>query len=302
MEWMRRYETLVRLSGLRIHPRALFILAFVVLVVFIAAAALTGELFLLLLGLLVADLVVFGPYFRGEAKVREIEENLPDALKQMANTLRSGGTYEVAIREVVYSDYGELSRQFSLVLRDLESGIDFRRAFERLAGRVPSEALRRMIRIMLDAVHVGGGLADVLEDLAEDTREINKIYVQRRTRTAMQTLFIVLLSTFLGPFIFGTASGLMDFMVKMGERLAASSSLGFGVSPEQVAESVQAIQTIQGLILAYTLFQAAAAAFVVSIIREGTPGGGIRNAPIFLVLAYAVLLLGRLAVASLLGA
>lgn len=297
MGWLARYEKLARLGGLRIPAYMIFGFAALVAAVFILAGVALGNLLFILGGLAAADLIVMIPYLRGEMKVREMEENLPDALKQMAVTLRSGGTYEVALREVVYSDYGELSRQFSRVLKDLESGMDLRRAFERLAGRVPSESLRRMITIMLDAIQMGGGLADVLDDIAEDLRELNRIKTERRVRTAMQTMFITLLSTLLGPFIFGTALGIMDYMADVGKEFGRQ-----GIMPaEELESNLAAIHTIQGMILFYTLFQALAAAFVVSVIREGTPAKGLRNAALFVFLAYLLLSAGRSIVAVLMG-
>lgn len=297
MRWLVKYEKLARLGGLKIPVYMLFGIALLVAAVLVLLGIALKNFFLILGGLAAADLIIMVPYMRGESKVREIEENLPDALKQMASTLRSGGTYEVAIREVVYSDYGELSRQFSHVLKDLESGMDLRRAFERLAGRVPSDSLRRMTTIMLDAIQMGGGLAGVLEDVAEDLREFNKIKTERRVRTAMQTMFIMLLSIVLGPFIFGTASGLMDYMAKIGEEFGRQGVISIG----DLESNISAIRAIQDMILFYTLFQALAAAFVVSIVREGNATQGLRNAAIFVFIAYLFLFAGRSVVTALMG-
>ncbi len=297
MEWVERYEKLARLGGVKLPPYMIFGAALLVAAVFCLVGIAFGNLFFVLVGLVVGDLIVVFPYLRGEMKVREIEENLPDALKQMASTLRSGGTYEVALREVVYSDYGELSRQFAHVLKDLESGMDLRRAFERLGGRVPSQNLRRMITIMLDAIQMGGGLANVLEDIAEDLRELNKIRTERKVRTAMQTMFIMLLSVVLGPFIFGAASGLMDYMAELGKEFGGKGLL----SLEELEANINAIHAIQDMILVYTLFQALAAAFVVSIIREGRPAPGLRNAAFYVFFAYVFLFVGKHLVLMLLG-
>ncbi len=297
MGWMEEYEKLARLGGVKIPPYVIFGAAFLVVAISVLAGVVLGNFFLILLGLVVGDLIVTLPYIRGYQKVREIEENLPDALKQMASTLRSGGTYEVALREVVYSDYGELSKQFAHVLKDLESGMDLRRAFERLAGRVPSEDLRRMVTIMLDAIQMGGGLAGVLEDIAEDLRELNKIKTERKVRTAMQTIFIMLLSTVLGPFIFGAASGLMDYMAELGKEFSSKGLL----SPENVESSLAGIHAIQGMILFYTIFQAVAAALIVSMIREGRPASGLRNAAFYMFFAYVFLFVGKTLVITLLG-
>ena len=48
--------------------------------------------------------------------INAIEEALPDALKQLSDTLKAGGTYEYALREIATSEYDYLSKEMKNVI------------------------------------------------------------------------------------------------------------------------------------------------------------------------------------------
>ncbi|MEK6820824.1 MAG: hypothetical protein AABY11_00295, partial [archaeon] len=75
----------------------------------LAVLKINDPLIAFLAALIVIDLMIGIPYMKGKARVESIEENLPDALKQIADTLKTGSTYEYALREVAASQYGPLT-------------------------------------------------------------------------------------------------------------------------------------------------------------------------------------------------
>jgi len=66
------------------------------------------------------DLMLGYPYIKGIGRINKIEEELPEALKQMADILKAGGTYEYALREISHADFGPLTTELENVLRKLE--------------------------------------------------------------------------------------------------------------------------------------------------------------------------------------
>ncbi|HIQ10279.1 MAG TPA: type II secretion system F family protein, partial [Euryarchaeota archaeon] len=165
MSFIEDYRKHLHLIGIRINPMLLFFTGFVVVAVSALLSLVFHELLFFLIGLVIADFIVFYPYYKAVKTVASIEENLADALKQIASTLQAGGTFEMALREVVNADYGPLSKQFRYVLNDLQGGSVIDIALGRFAERVPSDLVRRTVTIIIDAFHAGGGLAKVLEDV-----------------------------------------------------------------------------------------------------------------------------------------
>ena len=140
--------------------------------------------------LVVADLMIGYPYLKASQRIDEIEEALPDALKQIADTLRAGGTYEYALREIAAAEYGPLRKEMNNVLRKLEEGENFENALKTLSQNVDSRLVQRTVTIIIDSVKSGAGLADILDEISEDVRATHQITSERKTRT-MPVRYIV---------------------------------------------------------------------------------------------------------------
>ena len=297
MSFLESYRKHLYLIGIRIDPKLLFLTGFIVVAISAVLSLVFHDLLPFLVGLVVADFIVFYPYYRAVKTVASIEENLSDALKQIASTLRAGGTFEMALREVVNADYGPLSKQFRYVLNDLQSGSVIDIALGRFAERVPSDLVKRTVTIIIDAFHAGGGLAKVMEDVAEDARQTHRLMEERKAKTTMQSMFIVVSAVVLFPFIVGAAFGIMDFFKRMGKTFAGTQIL----SAEEYANMVSAMDTIQMFLTVYVLFQAAVSSLMISAMREGRALAGIRFAPVFMLIAYLILKGTTALVAGLLG-
>ena len=120
------YEYYMRQSGMDV-PVMLWLLSSFIAALAVGLLLLVGSAILRfnepLLGVLgfaiVLDIMLAYPYLKGRGRIESIEANLPDALKQMADTLKAGSTYEYALREIAYSQYGALTEEMKKVLRKL---------------------------------------------------------------------------------------------------------------------------------------------------------------------------------------
>ncbi len=295
--FLERYRKILRLAGIYTNPVLLFGSALLVILASVVLSVAFYSLWPLLAGLLLADIIIVYPYGKGESILREIEMNLPDALKQMATTLQSGGTFEMAVREVVSSDYGALSRQFRYVLDDLQSGETVDAALFKLSQRIPSPLLARTTTIISDAVRAGGGLAKVLSDVADDAAESNRLLIERHTKTTMQAMFIVTASVLLAPFIVGAAMGITSFFVSLGKSFLVNGLM----KPKDFNDMVGGIRLLHSLLTFYVLFQAGLSAYMLAAIRGDSTSSGTKYLPIFLIVAYVVLVGAAGFVQGLLG-
>jgi pilus assembly protein TadC len=114
------------------------------------------------------------PYMKKESVIDNIEYNFSDALKQMADTLKAGDTYESALREVVTAGYGRLSDEMQIALVRLEEGENIETSLRGFAERIDSKLIKRTITILLDSIKTGAGLSTILDDISDDVREAYK--------------------------------------------------------------------------------------------------------------------------------
>ncbi|MBI5225404.1 type II secretion system F family protein [Candidatus Micrarchaeota archaeon] len=231
--------------------------------------------------------VVF-PISIRSGRIENVENNLPDALKHMAAILRAGGTTEDALEEVGNSDYGPLSADIKQGLMELKEGKPFDEVLQNIALTTGSPLFKRTATIIVDAKRAGAGLADVMEAIADDARDMIRIQRERISRTTMPVLFLYVSSLALAPFIFGFTLTIVCFIGS-----GMTSALG-GAGLE--------IGNLKSLVIIFIGIQSAIAIMAIGIIKEGKPIKYLPRIPIMILISLVVfnvgLISGRLLIGS----
>ncbi|HIH17135.1 MAG TPA: type II secretion system F family protein [Candidatus Diapherotrites archaeon] len=241
---------------------------------------------------MLADLCIGFPYFQAVKRIESVEASLVDALKQMSDTLKAGSTYESSLREIVVSGHGPLQTGFAQVVRKLEEGENFETAMKSFADSVDSTLVKRTVSLVVESVRSGAGLAEVLDDIAEDLRAMQRINRERKSSTLMQSMLLVTAAAFVAPLIFGFVSTILGVL---------SGAAAGSVPAEVLAQSVQATALISLLIEAYLFIEILATSVMVSLMREGRPGKSIIYLPILLFIAFGVYALSKALGKALIG-
>ncbi len=136
------------------------------------------------------------------ARVTEVERALPFVLRHMASLLGSGVGIAETLLSVANSEYGVISEEFKLLIRDMHSGASFEEALTRFEEKMKSENVSRVIKQILRAVKFGGNLVEILYKLADDYSFEYRMklvdYVQKVNGLAFVYMFIsVVLPTML---------------------------------------------------------------------------------------------------------
>ncbi len=259
---------------------------------------------------LIGDLMVGYPYMRALRRLDEIECDLPDALKQMADILKSGGTYEAALKEVAQSEYGYLTEEFQNCLRKLEEGENFETSLSSLSENIDSRLVQRTITIIIDSIRAGAGLADVLEEISDDARELHRLTIERRTRTLMQAMFMVAAGALISPFIFGMVSEIISYLIRTATSSGVIENVVVGSHVAQrsqilvnaiVSGALSAKDTIVLMLEFYLFVQVFAVSCMIALMREGKIAKAFLYFPVLLFVAFVVFFLSRIFITSILG-
>jgi archaeal flagellar protein FlaJ len=247
--------------------------------------------------LLLVNSLVLGlgmPMYLYYKKIRDIEKYWPDALKLIADTMKSGSSLDFSLREVAVSDFGPLSVEINNAIRRLEMGDTMYVALGYLSLKIDSKIVRRTITLIQEALRTGAQLADVLEEIANDTKQLFRVKKERQTRTMLQTIFIVAASAIVAPFIFGMAKVIAGFLTD----IATNAGIG---TVESTMIAVDTQKTIFLLLDIYIVIEIFAASAMISMMREGDLSFIVLFFPVLVTIGYIVYFIAQFALNSMLA-
>lgn len=143
-------------------------------------------------GLLIAFLVGVFPWMslaRAHRKrLDRFEDQIPDGLISLSNSLRAGLTLPQAFGILVDNSTPPLSQEFGLMLKEHRLGLTLDEAMNNMGERLRSKNLDLVITSVQVARVAGGNLPQVFEDTAEAIRDIRRLEDKIETMTAQGRL------------------------------------------------------------------------------------------------------------------
>jgi len=153
------------------------------------------------------------PKTAANMRVRDIEKNLLPTLQNILIQLNSGVPVFNIIVSIANSNYGEISKEFEIAVREINAGKQQISVLDDLATRNPSINFRRAIWQITNGMKTGSDLSGILEESISSLGELQLIQIQRYggqlkpfamfylllaiILPSLGTTFIILLSSFL---------------------------------------------------------------------------------------------------------
>ena len=186
----QQFDRLLIESGLPLTSMtAVLVMAATALLVGGIVLLVRDDVLLAALGTLVGFLLPLGFFsFSRRRRLRQIDEQLPDAIDEMSRAIHAGGTLEQAIGMVAGDTSGALGDEFRWCSRQLQLGLPVSTAMRTLSSRVRLLSIRTLAVILAVHHQTGGNLALTLERLAEVTRSRRFFRRQLRSTTSAARL------------------------------------------------------------------------------------------------------------------
>jgi archaellum biogenesis protein FlaJ (TadC family) len=269
----------------------------------------------------IASLALIIPISIRNSRIESIEQNLPDALKHMSLVLKAGGTTETSLEEVSNADYGPLSAELRNGLKALREGKSFDEVMMNLGTSSGSQLFMRVVSVVVDARKAGAGLADVLNAIAEDARDVQRIKRERVSRSMMHIMFLIISGFILAPFIFGFVITIINFM-SSGMAAAGTTSVN-PVTLQQLAATDPTLSfflfigfnslsqtnpiyiwrnlAMQQLLLTFLVLMSMITLVAIGLIREGSMFKYIIYAPFTMLLVVIIFTAGKIVSSMIIG-
>lgn len=125
---------------------------------------------------------------RRSARLKRIEDQLPDALMAVAKSLRAGSGLLQGLTYAANETPDPLGEELRSTLRDLQLGLEAEDAFADLSTRVGSPDLDIAVTAIVIQRTVGGNLSEILSNVTETIRQRAILHREVRVLTSRQRL------------------------------------------------------------------------------------------------------------------
>ena len=147
--------------------------------------------------LIISLYIKFLPKIKNDKRKQDILKNLPYGLRQLSTQLKAGiGLYD-SMKTISNSNYGTLSEEFTITLREIQYGINYVEAFNNLSERTEIPILDKVISQIIRTLNNGGNLADTLNSIANENSYNLKLkykeYSQKLNAIMLIYMFIAVL-------------------------------------------------------------------------------------------------------------
>ena len=224
---------------------------------------------------------------RHDKNIHQIEDRLPDFLRDVAEAGRFGMTLADAIVVASGGRYGKLTPEIKKMASRIDWGVPANDAILLFSEKVKTPLVNRVSAIVMKSNDAGGNVADVLTLVANDTKQVQLMDKERKL--SMSTYIAVIYISFF-VFLFTILILNATFLPQMrraGEETAALIE-GEGGASVQIIQT-QAISPIQFSYLIASLAHAVGDGLIAGSLSTGKIRSGLVHSFILIVCAFFML-------------
>ncbi len=303
----------LRLAGSKIQLEAF--LRYIILGSLLMFALVSFVLFLVfkvnvflsaLAGLIALVIPSIAAYALLELKIEQrksfVESILPDYLQLTAADIRSGIAIDKAIDSAARPEFKYFSDDVHDIEKELYGGMTLQQALQDLSKRYRSLQLQHTVRMIVEGVQYGGGMTDLLNQIAKDIRSQQTIQKEISGQLFLYTIFIAFAALIGAPVLYGLTSQMIAVTDTVWAGILKSNPGGLptvGVSFLRPSPPKITIAMYHNFAISAVLLITGFAAFIVSAISTGSVFKGMRYLPIFLLVGIAIFFLTALVIGGM---
>jgi flagellar protein FlaJ len=121
---------------------------------------------------------------------KEIEDHLPDFLREISSSTSSGMTVFDAIKSAADGDHGKLTPELKKMAAQLSWGISVSEALNNFAKRIKTRSVERIVVTINKALEIGGNTSAVFEAAAREIDQTKLIEQQRKSEMSLYSIVI----------------------------------------------------------------------------------------------------------------
>ena len=216
-----------------------------------------------------------------DKKKREVEEKLPDFLRDIANSSASGMTIYDSIKSAAEGDYGELTPELKMMVSQLSWGIPIDEALTNFSQRIDTNEVKRLALTINKALEIGGNTSAVFNAAAKEIDQIKRVELQRKTEMSLYSIVI-----FISFFVFLAVILVINTTIFAAIYALQDQMAGRSIGSLQIARIDP--NAVKDMFFIFVLVQSLGGGLLGGFMMEGRISSGVRQAFILVLVSFVV--------------
>ncbi len=234
-----------------------------------------------------------------------VDSVLPDYLQIVAANVRSGISLDKAMLLAARPEFKFFSEDIRLINKELYAGETMQNALLLLANKYRSLQLKHTVRMTVEAIQYGGGMTDLLNQIAKDLRNQQMIQREVSGQLFMYTIFIAFAALIGAPTLYGLTTQMITVTDTVWAGILQQNPGGLpttGISFLRPSPPKITVTAYHDFAIIAVLLITGFGAFIVSTIATGSVVKGIRYLPVFIIVGLAVFFAVNTLIGGIFGA
>jgi flagellar protein FlaJ len=238
----------------------------------------------------------------GDRRGSYAETVLPDALQLMSANIRSGLTPDKALLFAARPEFGVLEKQIKLAASKAVAGESIEESLLSLGNKIKSRIITRTFTLIVEGMKKGGEIASLLEQTADDIRDLKMLKKEVSAQVGMYTILIFIAIGFATPLLFAFSTHLVATMSAISSTIAVPQSASYtALGPLQLSIVHISSDFLKTYSLITLTFTAIFGSLLIGMLQEGKEKAGVKYIPILLTLDITIYFGARMLLSSLIG-
>ncbi len=214
-------------------------------------------------------------------KKKEIENHLPDFLREISSSTASGMTVFDAIKSSSKGDHGKLTQELKQMSSQISWGISVNDVLDNFAKRMKSDLVERMVITIKKALEIGGNTSSVFNAAALEIDQAKRVEEQRKIEMSLYSIVI-----FISFFVFLAVILIIDKTI-----FAAIFDLQTKMAGQSIGNMVIASidhDLLKYMFFSFVLVQSIGGGLLGGFMMDGKLSSGIRYGFLLILISFVV--------------
>jgi archaellum biogenesis protein FlaJ (TadC family) len=232
--------------------------------------------------------------FLADARRNAVESVLPEFLAMVSSNVRGGMPVDQAIWNSAKPEFGILTVEVRMAIKESYSGKTLNEALSDLATRFNSKLFKRFIEILKQAISSGAEVGTVMEKLSDEIRDVIIIRKDIRSMLIVYVIFLFFAAAIGVPFLLSVSNKLIAVLFNafalvtptggLDQSMASGSFVGnfFLGKPPITPSDFNYFSLIMIFITNFIT------AYIIGAAYTGNENDGIKFFPLMAIVAYVV--------------